>query len=406
MGRRERINWRTYASKQEKFFAYVYLFNLAIPAMFLLMVPPVRAVVGAFLILIFAGVYFQTTYRARRFMRFGIYIETALMLVMIAYLDPGYVWMIFYPVATIGMCYKSLKQVVVRIAIVDALAIGMSVAMTIWDTYTAGDWALAFGALVASAATGIGVLSQSQTMRQHAELRKANKEIEKLTQVAERDRISQDLHDVMGHELSMITLKAQLVSRLIDKDPQRAKAEVSDIEEAARSALSRVREYISDIRQPRLSQEWADAIKLLTAAGLECTAEMQYQDRPGDEETSQALGMCLREACTNVVRHSEAKAVFLRCWEEGGYARLIIADDGLGFRTHQESESKRSGNGVSGIRARIASVDGEVYFWSGGQPTSDKTPPIPREVPWTRGITVLLMVPTAPLNLAVEEGTR
>jgi two-component system sensor histidine kinase DesK len=390
--------WPTPPNRRAKFFVYVYLLNLSIPMAYLWMLPPERALVGLVLILVFAMVYLCTIYGSRRRALVGICLEVALMLTMMAALGIGYVWMIFYPAAGIGLLGDEKKRTAAMLAAMDALVIATACLLSLRQDVGTGDLVMVLSALIASSAASFSVMWQNRTIRQHQQLRKANLQIERLTKVAERERISQDLHDVMGHELSMITLKAQLVQRLVERHPERARSEAHDIEQAARQALTRVREYIADIRQPRVEEEWEDAVKLLTAAGMECLAEMQV--RPGDDgqwhHVSQALAMCLREAATNIVRHSRARTVLLKLWIESGIIHLLIADDGVGFPQLRGMESGQRGNGLNGIRARMAAVQGTAYFWSNGAPTTKTTPPLPDVIPWRKGTAIHLFVPMGP----------
>ncbi len=383
-----------FPNRKMRFFAYLYLVNLLIPFCFLWLLPMQRALFGLGLLLVFAGAYIFSYVASRRQKLICIVLEVALMMLMIAVLNLGYIWVIFYPAATVGVVFSRSSTVLRSLAVIWMLLISEVWALSIIHPLAIGDWAMIASAAASSTAAALGTMWQTETMRSHQELRKANAQIERLTKAAERDRITQDLHDVMGHELSMITLKAQLVQRLVESNPERARSEARDIEAAARRALTRVREYIADIRQPRLEEEWEDAVKLLAAAGIECTveaAESIWQDLP--PQVSQALAMCLREATTNVVRHSRAKRVLMRAWANERAVHLLIADDGTGLRAQEGSESGQvRGNGLLGIRARMSAVDGAAAIWSIGS-TSSNADFVPNvHVPWPRGTAVYLSV--------------
>lgn len=197
----------------------------------------------------------------------------------------------------------------------------------------------------------------SQKHRADCKLRMAQEEIEALAAVAERERIARDLHDVLGHTLSVIVLKAELAGRLLARgeDKERAAAEIADVERTARSALAEVRETIGGYRARGLAAEMDAARNALTAAGVRF--EVGGLPKAGSllpaEET--VLGLALREAVTNVVRHSQASTCRLRFDAENGRRSLIIEDDGM-------HASEREGNGLRGMRERVESLGGTLLL--------------------------------------------
>jgi two-component system sensor histidine kinase DesK len=183
-------------------------------------------------------------------------------------------------------------------------------------------------------------------------LRRANEEIEQLAKVAERERIARDLHDVLGHTLSVITLKSELAGKLIDRDPERAGKEIREVEEISRQALSDVRDAIRGYRAQGLVAELAQAKLTLETAGLtvQCDAATTMQ-LPAVQES--VLSLAVREAITNVVRHANARSCRLRIEQQNGMFRLEIADDGQGFTSME-------GNGLRGMRERVEMLGGTL----------------------------------------------
>ena len=141
-------------------------------------------------------------------------------------------------------------------------------------------------------------------------LRVANDEIEHLAKVAERERIARDLHDLLGHTLSLITLKAELARKLVDRDPQRAKQEMQDVEQTSRAALADVREAISGYRGQGLAAELIRARQTLETAGI--TVDCDASEVPLSPAQESVLALALREAVTNVVRHAQAQRCSVR----------------------------------------------------------------------------------------------
>ncbi len=138
-------------------------------------------------------------------------------------------------------------------------------------------------------------------------LRVANEEIEHLAKVAERERIARDLHDLLGHTLSLITLKAELARKLVDRDPQRAKQEMQDVEQTSRAALADVREAITGYRGQGLAAELIQARRTLETAGITVDCDASEVALSPAQET--VLALALREAVTNVVRHAQAQTL-------------------------------------------------------------------------------------------------
>jgi two-component system, NarL family, sensor histidine kinase DesK len=208
-----------------------------------------------------------------------------------------------------------------------------------------------------SAVIGTGNFFIAQQKRADSKLRIANDEIEQLAALAERERIARDLHDVLGHTLSVIVLKAELAGRLIERDPQRAALEIADVEKTARTALSEVRQAIGGYRSQGLPAEMELARKTLDAAGVALSCESALPQLTAAEET--VLCLAVREAVTNVVRHAQATCcrVSFTTTDDGAHS-LLIADDGA-------HPLVQEGNGLRGMRERVQSLGGRVSITSG-----------------------------------------
>jgi two-component system sensor histidine kinase DesK len=214
-----------------------------------------------------------------------------------------------------------------------------------------GGWGLFYSALF-PVIIGAGNTFFAERNRMNHRLRKANEEIEQLAKVAERERIARDLHDVLGHTLSVITLKSELAGKLIDRDPERAGKEIREVEQISRQALSDVRDAIRGYRTKGLAAELAQAKTTLETAGLtvQCDAASTVK-LPAMQES--VLSLAVREGVTNVVRHSQAHTCRLRLEQYNGTCRLEIQDDGLG-------SSSEEGNGLRGMRERVEMLGGTL----------------------------------------------
>jgi two-component system sensor histidine kinase DesK len=190
--------------------------------------------------------------------------------------------------------------------------------------------------------------------RAEAELRIQNARIEHLATLAERDRIARDLHDLLGHSLTAIIMRAQLTNELIDRDPARAHEEAADIEGTARAALTEIRDAVSGWRQASLDAELESARVALSSLGVEVVVRRDAKLAIVGS-TEHQLALVLREAVTNVARHAEASICHIALEAQDGELRLVIADDGVGGEP-------REGNGLTGMRERIAALGGRVNY--------------------------------------------
>jgi two-component system sensor histidine kinase DesK len=215
----------------------------------------------------------------------------------------------------------------------------------------AGAWEL-FWAAVFPVFIGTGNIFFAERNRINRQLRKANEEIENLAKVAERERIARDLHDVLGHTLSVITLKSELAGKLMDRDPQRAGKEIREVEQISRQALTEVRDAIRGYRAQGLVAELAQAKSTIETAGLtvQCDAATTVKI-PALQES--VLSLAVREAVTNVVRHARARTCRMRLEQINGSCRLEIHDDGCGA-------SNGEGNGLRGMRERVEMIGGTL----------------------------------------------
>ncbi len=233
------------------------------------------------------------------------------------------------------------------------LIASLSVLVTIEATlaglpFLAWGWAVMFVWIVGGVNTHYATVRRSDVI-----LRRAREEIEHLATVAERERIARDLHDVLGHTLSLITLKAALASRLADRDPARAAEEIRDVERISREALSEVRAAVAGYRDAGLARETSNVRTMLQAAGIEATVDIQPVAVAASEEA--VLSLTLREAVTNVVRHSRASACTMILSDDGKATRLEVIDNGTWKRGPD-------GNGLGGMRERIEAIGGSLII--------------------------------------------
>jgi len=229
--------------------------------------------------------------------------------------------------------------------------LGVEVVILIcWRAFHQSGWFLLFAGGL-TLVVGATNLHFAERMRAGKKLLRAQEEIEHLAKVAERERIARDLHDVLGHTLSVIALKSELAWKLVERDPARAGKEIGEVEQISRQALAEVRDAIRGYRAKGLAAELAQAKTTLETAGLsvQCDAASTLQ-LPAMQES--VLSLAVREAVTNVVRHAQARNCRMRLEQQNGSCRLEIQDDGRGCGGE--------GNGLRGMRERVEMLGGTL----------------------------------------------
>lgn len=202
---------------------------------------------------------------------------------------------------------------------------------------------------------GLSNFAFAQQARTNSLLERANAEIERLTQEAERARIARDLHDLLGHSLTVIAVKLDLARRLLSQDSdrglERARIEIVEAEQTARNSLAEVREAVAGYRAEGLDAEISRARRDLLSADVQLTTTLA----PVNLSSNQANVLCLalREAVTNIVRHAQATLCRVALVEEDGAIRFTVEDNGVGGEF-------REGNGLRGMHERVRSIAGDL----------------------------------------------
>ena len=222
-------------------------------------------------------------------------------------------------------------------------------------------WAFGFSpyfwmpALVFTALIGSVIVQQMRGKRLNQALLMAQDEVAHMAQIAERERIARDLHDILGHTLSVIVLKSELASRLSSTEPARAADEIRDVERIARDALAQVRAAVRGYRSAGIVSELKSARETLETAGIQVETQIETQiDAPALSPVQEGvIALALREAVTNVVRHAQATFCRLTLRRNGPYCELEIQDNGRGGAVEE-------GSGLIGMRERVETLGGAL----------------------------------------------
>ena len=236
-----------------------------------------------------------------------------------------------------------------------ALLVALNVALVAYASHIGYPWQALLWIPTVTAIIGVIVMVERLNHQRDAALKLSHEEVRRLAALAERERIGRDLHDLLGHTLSMVALKSDLAARLVARDPAAAREEIAQVGHIARDALTQVRGAVSGIRATGLAAELASARLLLETDGI---AFDYHLDTRACEATlpaavENALAMTVREAATNIQRHARAQRARVVFAMDGGHAVLRIADDGRGGAI-------APGNGLTGMRERIETMGGEL----------------------------------------------
>jgi two-component system, NarL family, sensor histidine kinase DesK len=263
----------------------------------------------------------------------------------VAYGQPWWnVWILF--AAAIGGVWQDRGGVLV------VLAVPVSAALTLRGTGATGSEVQVLAVTVFLAGVANHVLVRLLTTVR--ELRLAQRELARRAVDEERERFSRDLHDLLGHTLSLVVVKAEAVRRLSQRDPEAAMRHTLDIESIGRQALVEVREAVDGYRRTSLAGEVARARLVLEAAGV--AADLEVASTPLPQDVDEAFAWVVREGVTNVVRHAGARTCRLRVELRAATAWLELTDDGRGLG----EESAHPGAGLTGLRQRLTAVGGEL----------------------------------------------
>ncbi|HTA64705.1 MAG TPA: sensor histidine kinase, partial [Xanthomonadaceae bacterium] len=235
--------------------------------------------------------------------------------------------------AFVGSVRTSLRSMAAVLAIYVIEAISLQ-----WP------WGVIVSVVFMGFAIGGANLARRQNEAKDAEIRLSHDEVRKLAATAERERIGRDLHDLLGHTLSLIALKSELAGKLLARDPVAARREIADVERITRDALVQVRSAVSGMRAAGLVGEVASARLLLECAGVRFAYSGFEHELPPAQEA--CLALALREAATNIQRHARATSAMAELTADDGSIQLRVRDDGHGGISEH-------GNGLIGMRERV-----------------------------------------------------
>jgi two-component system sensor histidine kinase DesK len=218
------------------------------------------------------------------------------------------------------------------------------------------DWWWLIALMLLVRGLGLDMIGISRMGSAIRELHAARRELARLAVIEERERLSRDLHDLLGQTLSMIALKSELARQLVTEEPDRCAQEISEIERVARNSLREVREAVAGYRQPTLASELEGAQHLLEAARISYQIDPMQEVLPADVDTT--LAWTVREGVTNVIQHSQARLCRIRLAYTNGTVRVEVLSEGS--QREQAPRAARQGLGLAGLRERVCRLGGEL----------------------------------------------
>jgi two-component system sensor histidine kinase DesK len=221
--------------------------------------------------------------------------------------------------------------------------------------------------LIAMILLPVNMYNKNKQEQLEDQLDNANRRISEFVKQAERQRIARDLHDTMGQKLSLIGLKSDLAVKLMDTQPSRAKQEIRDVSQTARSALKEVREMVMEMRGMHIGDALRKVKEMLVAANIEYIIQGELRDGQVSLIHEHVASMCVMEAVTNIVKHSHASQCTLSFEATEGQYKIIVKDNGIGMSL----KSKSQGSGIRGMRERLEFVNGSLTINSYSQTDVD-----------------------------------
>ncbi len=292
--------------------------------------------------------------RARSRLSLLLFVALSMLVLVFSVLDdPAWLWLLIGTSAIAGLLLplRSAFAVVVFFTLFPLFLMlkihGGLAGVDLW-------WLIALMLLVRGLGLDmIGVARMGSAIR---ELQSARRELARLAVIEERERLSRDLHDLLGQTLSMITLKSKLARHLVTEEPDRCAQELSEIERVARHTLREVREAVAGYRQPTLSGELEGARQLLSAAGIDGEIDAIQEVLPPAVDV--VLAWTVREGVTNVIRHSRARQCHIHLTHKKGRIGAEVLNDG--GRREQAEHTARPGLGLAGLQERVNALGGRI----------------------------------------------
>lgn len=345
------------------FFPYIWLIYLVFPVLNFDGYSGYKLMAGYVLLLLFLVTYRQLYWAEERAYTAWLGLQLLIIVVLTVVYSPYNMYMGFFTSNFIGW-YTDMRRFRQALAVFTAVLVGLGLFYLPQAYGLDMLFLLPFALMMLITPFGIRSINRRRVLEK--ELDQANEQIKEMIKREERMRIARDLHDTMGHTLSLITLKSQLVEKLVVKNPERAQAEAREIQRTSRAALRQVRELVSEMRAVSVAEELAEAAEMLRSAEIALEVEGDAA-LPGVSDLTQSiLSLCIKEGITNIVKHSRADQCRISIVMTPGEVQITLEDNGIGPEASGAGGTeRRDGNGMKGMGERLALIDGSLTFAPG-----------------------------------------
>jgi two-component system, NarL family, sensor histidine kinase DesK len=352
-----------------RLYQHFWLVSLVFPLVSLLQTPgsPAHLILGLSGLAFFASSYTwlmwphpvsrSALHRVRVQTQVGLFIVVvALVLILSFTYGLAFLWLFIGVSACAGVILPSTSAFIVVSCL---MLLPVVISLITRGSITRVDWPFTIALVLLVRGLGLDMVGVARMGRAIRELHIARRELARLAVAEERVRVARDLHDLLGHSLSMIALKSELAGRIVEQEPAQARIEIQEVEKTARQVLREVRRAVAGYRQPTLESELESARQLLDAAGIEYRIGPAVDELPATVDA--VLAWVVREGVTNVVRHSRARHCSLCLTETREWVRLVIMnDDRRSSPPMVEQMSSPFGNGLSGLFERVVAQGGHI----------------------------------------------
>ncbi|WP_284036378.1 sensor histidine kinase [Neobacillus sp. 114] len=341
-------------------FPYIFLVYFGFPIYYLTKESGVKQLAGYGMVLLFLLTYRQLYFlMEKKAFSYWLAVQLIIVFILSVFYSLNHIFLGFFPANFIGWYRdkKVFKRGLFSLAFVEIVPFIYHVVRT-EQFFTPKELLYFVPFLIIMLISPFGIRSMNRRMELEQELERANQRIEELVKREERVRIARDLHDTLGHTLSLLTLKSQLVQRLIPVDSERARSEAKEMEVTSRAALKQVRELVTDMRAIAITEELLEVQQILRAADItyQYDGDIDFSNIP--PFTQNIISMCLKEAATNVVKHSRATHCSISINLSAEKLKAMVRDDGMGVPL----PTVAFGNGLKGMEERLALIDGSVLL--------------------------------------------
>jgi two-component system, NarL family, sensor histidine kinase DesK len=355
------------------FFPYIFLIYVLFPIYYLMSETGLKQFIGYVMVFLFLVTYRQLYFAAgRRSFSYWLALQLLIIFILTMFYNLNFLFLGFFPANFIGWYTdnKMFRWGIISFFFVELTPLFYYLIRVQFE-FSTKELLYVVPFLIIMFISPYGIRSMNKRMELEKQLDQANQQIKELVKREERLRIARDLHDTLGHTLSLLTLKSQLVQRLTTIDPERARFEAKEMEVTSRAALKQVRELVTDMRAVTIPEELLQIKQIFEAAGI----AYHYNGESDFAEISlfkqNMISMCLREAATNVVKHSRAKNCFISIYRTADHLKVIVKDDGIGVADHHQY-----GNGLNGIKERLDLIDGTLLLFNHNGTVLEMTVPI------------------------------